>query len=188
MSIAVRCSISGIMPFMAHITTLTLNPSVDVLTTTAQVMDTHKLRCTAPQYHPGGGGINVARVVHRLGGSVQALWLGGGSLPPDAPPNFYADIAQMARAQQKKLVLDASGPGLEVPVRSTIGAGDTFVGAFVSTLDQMHPDTSPSTLCQALRHAMAASAAALASLGTALCQAEEVATWLDAVQVISLED
>ena len=113
---------------------------------------------------------------------------GGGSLPPDAPPNFYADIAQMARAQQKKLVLDASGPGLEVPVRSTIGAGDTFVGAFVSTLDQMHPDTSPSTLCQALRHAMAASAAALASLGTALCQAEEVATWLDAVQVISLED
>ena len=259
MSIAVRCSISGIMPFMAHITTLTLNPSVDVLTTTVQVMDTHKLRCTAPQYHPGGGGINVARVVHRLGGSVQALWLGGGSLPPDAPPNFYADIAQMAQAQQKKLVLDASGPalmaamrvgvymvkpslremeeavgrplptkpqrlaaarewlalgwcevvalslgpegallvtaqgtwqapGLDVPVRSTIGAGDTFVGAFVSTLDQMHPDTSPSTLCQALRHAMAASAAALASLGTALCQAEEVATLLDAVQVISLED
>ena len=44
MSIAVRCSISGIMPFMAHITTLTLNPSVDVLTTTVQVMDTHKLR------------------------------------------------------------------------------------------------------------------------------------------------
>jgi len=107
----------------------------------------------------------VARVVHRLGGSVQALWLGGGSLPPDAPPNFYADIAQMAQAQQKKLVLDASGPGLEVPVRSKIGAGDTFVGAFVSTLDQMHPDTSPSTLCQALRHAMAASAAALASWG-----------------------
>ena len=111
-----------------------------------------------------------------------------GSLPPDAPPNFYADIAQLAQAQQKKLVLDASGPGLEVPVRSTIGAGDTFVGAFVSTLDQMHPDTSPSTLCQALRHAMAASAAALASLGTALCQASEVATLLDAVQVISLED
>jgi hypothetical protein len=35
---------------------------------------------------------------------------------------------------------------------------------------------------------MAASAAALASLGTALCQAEEVAKLLDAVQVISLED
>ena len=320
---------------MAHITTLTLNPSVDVLTTTAQVMDTHKLRCTAPQYHPGGGGINVARVVHRLGGSVQALWLGGGStgdqlsdmldaeavphqcissahatrlgfsvhetqsgrdfrfvmpgptagpdaltqvlqtlkstaldsrywvvsgsLPPDAPTHFYADIAQLAQAQQKKLVLDASGPalmaamrvgvymvkpslremeeavgkplptlpqrltaarewltlgwcevvalslgaegallvtaqgawhapGLDVPVRSTIGAGDTFVGAFVATLDQMHPDTSPSTLCQALRHAMAASAAALAALGTALCQASEVANLLDAVQVIALED
>ena len=44
MSIAVRLSISGMMLDMAHITTLTLNPSVDVLTTTAQVMDTHKLR------------------------------------------------------------------------------------------------------------------------------------------------
>jgi 6-phosphofructokinase 2 len=77
---------------------------------------------------------------------------------------------------------------LEVPVRSTIGAGDTFVGAFVATLDQLHPDTSPSTLCKALRHAMAASAAALASLGTALCQASEVATLLDTVQVVSLGD
>ena len=37
-------------------------------------------------------------------------------------------------------------------------------------------------------HAMAASAAALASLGTALCQASEVASLLDAVQVISLKD
>jgi 6-phosphofructokinase 2 len=77
---------------------------------------------------------------------------------------------------------------LAVPVRSTIGAGDTFVGAFVSTLGQMYPDTTPSTLRLALRHAMAASAAALASLGTALCQAEEVAKLLDAVQVVSLED
>lgn len=320
---------------MAHITTLTLNPSVDVLTTTAQVMDTHKLRCTVPQYHPGGGGINVARVVHRLGGSVQALWLGGGttgdqlgemldaeavphhrihcahptrmgfsvhetdsgrdfrfvmpgptadkdalkqvlqalindrpdnrywvisgSLPPDAPQGFYADIARLAQKHHKKLALDASGaalmaamragvymvkpslremeelvgrelptlpqrvavarewlaqswcelvalsmgaegallvttqgtwhaPGLEVPVRSTIGAGDTFVGAFVTALDQRHPDTSPATLGHALRHAMAASAAALASLGTALCQANDVATLLDAVQIHAWDD
>jgi 6-phosphofructokinase 2 len=77
---------------------------------------------------------------------------------------------------------------LAVPVRSTIGAGDTFVGAFVAALAQMHTDTSPSALQHALRQAMAASAAALASLGTALCQAEEVAKLLDAVQVISLED
>ena len=30
-------------------------------------------------------GINVARVVHRLGGSVQALWLGGGSTKAGTP-------------------------------------------------------------------------------------------------------
>ena len=46
MSIAVRCSISGIMPFMAHITTLTLNPSVDVLTTTVGRRQ-FATRCTA---------------------------------------------------------------------------------------------------------------------------------------------
>jgi 6-phosphofructokinase 2 len=63
---------------MAAVLTLTMNPAVDISTSTARVEPTHKLRCAAPQVHPGGGGINVARVIHRLGGEVRALYAGGG--------------------------------------------------------------------------------------------------------------
>jgi 6-phosphofructokinase 2 len=63
---------------MTAIVTLTPNPSLDISTTVAQVMPTHKLRCTAARRDPGGGGINVARVVRRLGGEVTAIYPCGG--------------------------------------------------------------------------------------------------------------
>lgn len=63
---------------MAQILTLTMNPAVDVSTRTPKVEPTHKLRCGPATTHPGGGGINVARVVHRLGGDVRAVFPTGG--------------------------------------------------------------------------------------------------------------
>lgn len=63
---------------MTDILTVTMNPALDLSTSVAKVVDTHKLRCAAPQIHPGGGGINVARVVHRLGGDCLALYPAGG--------------------------------------------------------------------------------------------------------------
>ena len=63
---------------MPAILTVTLNPAVDVFTATAQVLPAHKLRCSPAQFHPGGGGINVARVLHRLGADVLALCTAGG--------------------------------------------------------------------------------------------------------------
>ncbi len=64
---------------MRDILTITMNPAVDTTTSTATIAPTHKLRCAASQRHPGGGGINVARVVHRLGGDCAALFPVGGS-------------------------------------------------------------------------------------------------------------
>ena len=63
---------------MPTILTVTMNPAVDLATTTERLVDAHKLRCSAPDVHPGGGGINVARVLHRLGADVQALYPAGG--------------------------------------------------------------------------------------------------------------
>ncbi len=60
------------------ILTLTLNPALDLSTSTDKVMATHKLRCAVAHYHPGGGGINVARVVHRLGSPCLAIYPSGG--------------------------------------------------------------------------------------------------------------
>jgi 6-phosphofructokinase 2 len=64
---------------MAAIVTLTMNPALDIATVTDRVVPTHKLRCEAPRYDPGGGGINVARAVHALGGEALAIFPAGGA-------------------------------------------------------------------------------------------------------------
>lgn len=64
---------------MPRILTLTLNPALDVSTAIDRVEPVHKMRCGAPSQHPGGGGINVARVLHRLGADVTAIYPAGGA-------------------------------------------------------------------------------------------------------------
>ena len=65
---------------MAKIVTLTPNPALDIATHVEKLVPSHKLRCGPVHRDPGGGGINVARVVHRLGGKVVAVYAcGGGS-------------------------------------------------------------------------------------------------------------
>ena len=63
---------------MPEIVTLTVNPAIDIATSVERMSDTHKMRCAPARCDPGGGGINVARVVHRLGGDCLAIYLAGG--------------------------------------------------------------------------------------------------------------
>lgn len=63
---------------MTEIFTLTLSPSLDSATTTAKMYPEGKLRCTAPVFEPGGGGINVARAIVYLGGQAHAIFPIGG--------------------------------------------------------------------------------------------------------------
>lgn len=63
---------------MPSIVTLTMNPALDIATSTERVVPTEKLRCGEPRYDPGGGGINVARAVHLLGGDALAVFPVGG--------------------------------------------------------------------------------------------------------------
>jgi 6-phosphofructokinase 2 len=68
------------MPRVPDIVTLTINPAIDIFVNVARVEPTRKLRCSAPKRDPGGGGINVARVAHRLGSSVAAIYPTGGAI------------------------------------------------------------------------------------------------------------
>jgi 6-phosphofructokinase 2 len=61
-----------------RIVTLTLNPAIDVSSEADKVQHTHKVRTTGEAIEPGGGGINVARVLAKLGADVSAMFLGGG--------------------------------------------------------------------------------------------------------------
>jgi 6-phosphofructokinase 2 len=58
--------------------TLTLNPSIDESTSVEHVISERKLRCGETRYEPGGGGINVSRVLHRLGDEAPAIYTSGG--------------------------------------------------------------------------------------------------------------
>lgn len=89
---------------MSRVLTVTLNPSVDAWTTTERLVPQAKLRCSEPLHHPGGGGINVARVLHRLGSDVVALHVASG-------PTGDA-LAALLSAEH-------------LPVHAVAGSGDT---------------------------------------------------------------
>jgi 6-phosphofructokinase 2 len=59
---------------LPRIVTFTANPAVDISTSVPRMAPFSKLRCAPARKDPGGGGINVARVVHRLGGDALAVY------------------------------------------------------------------------------------------------------------------
>lgn len=63
---------------MTDIVTITPNPAVDLSTSVERIVPVDKLRGTSQRRDPGGGGINVARVIKRLGGDVSAIYPVGG--------------------------------------------------------------------------------------------------------------
>lgn len=193
------------------IATLTLNPTIDGSSEAKNVRHTHKIRTSIERFYPGGGGINVARVLARLGSEVEAVYLAGGvtgpvlgglldragihrkcveiagdtrislavheretgkeyrfvpagpelnlaecqlcldavsalscswlvvsgSLPRGVQDDFYAEIADIARTKNMRLVLDTSGPALKAAlarggvhlVKPSLGEMEQLVGA-----------------------------------------------------------
>lgn len=63
---------------MASILTITFNPCIDKSTTVDAIAPEKKLKCSAPTFEPGGGGINVARAIRQLGGRSTAIYPAGG--------------------------------------------------------------------------------------------------------------
>ena len=61
------------------IVTLTINPAVDVSTSVKKMVPFTKMRCAQAHRDPGGGGINVARVLKRLGIEASAIYPAGGA-------------------------------------------------------------------------------------------------------------
>lgn len=96
---------------MHEILTITLNPAVDLATSVERVIAGPKLYCKSPKIDPGGGGVNVARAICKLGGSAKALVALGG-----------------ASGEQLRRLLWAEG----VPVHSVSVSGETRQSIAVS--------------------------------------------------------
>ncbi len=63
---------------MPAIVTVTFSPCIDKSTTVNRLAPDVKLKCAAPVLEPGGGGINVARAIKKLGGDALAIYPAGG--------------------------------------------------------------------------------------------------------------
>jgi len=108
---------------MAAIVTLTPNPAIDLSTSIDRVVPMRKLRCAPQRRDPGGGGVNVARVVKRFGGDVEAILPVGGFtgqllrrlIDDESIPNRIVEaeaetredfsVSELSTAQQYRFVL-----------------------------------------------------------------------------------
>ncbi|HET9824529.1 MAG TPA: 1-phosphofructokinase family hexose kinase [Chitinophagaceae bacterium] len=63
---------------MSRIITITFNPCIDKSATVKTLKPEKKLHCSEPKFEPGGGGINVARAIKKLGGDPVAIYPAGG--------------------------------------------------------------------------------------------------------------
>jgi len=74
-----------------------MNPTIDVSYEVDGVFHTHKMRTRNERYAPGGGGINVARVFCRLGGTARCYYLSGGAT--SAALDGLVDLHQLVRTR-----------------------------------------------------------------------------------------
>jgi 6-phosphofructokinase 2 len=56
-----------------------LNPTIDISSEVQHVQPTHKMRTSLQERHAGGGGVNVARVIAKLGDRPELLIVSGGA-------------------------------------------------------------------------------------------------------------
>jgi 6-phosphofructokinase 2 len=63
---------------MSSIVTVTFSPCIDKSTSVPSLIPQKKLKCSVPTLEPGGGGINVARAIIKLGGHATAIFPSGG--------------------------------------------------------------------------------------------------------------
>lgn len=100
---------------MSPIITLTMNPALDISIAVERVEKRHKLRAGQAFLDPGGGGINVSRVVHRLGGKSTALYAVGG-----ATGHAYRELLEAEGIEGHPIPIDAATrPDVTVDETST---------------------------------------------------------------------
>ena len=80
--------------------TLTLNPALDLAADADAVVPTHKIRMHHEHADPGGGGVNVARVLHELGGDTLAILAAGG-----APGRVIEELLDEAGVKRRSVLI-----------------------------------------------------------------------------------
>ena len=134
---------------MATIVTITFNPCIDKSFSVARLTPDLKLAASAALREPGGGGINVARAIRKLGGTATAVFPAGGHFGemlvellaiehvPQKPIKIInetrenVNVTETSTGQQYRFILP--GPALELNTWDACieSAADIDEGGFV---------------------------------------------------------
>jgi 6-phosphofructokinase 2 len=111
---------------MASIVTVTFNPALDKSLSIPALVPDKKIKCSVPVCEPGGGGINVARAIKKLGANAVAVYLAGGDtgkkitrlLKEDSIESIAIEIGESSRenlivqdvSTKKQYLFDMPGP------------------------------------------------------------------------------
>jgi 6-phosphofructokinase 2 len=103
---------------MTSIVTITFNPAVDTCTSIPVLNPHHKMRCASPAYYPGGGGVNVARAMKKLGGNALAVYLAGGFVGKTFEQLMFAAgveslVIEISENTRENLIIQETGTGLQ---------------------------------------------------------------------------
>ncbi len=79
----------------APVLTVTLNPALDISLSVEQLVPDRKLRAGGSRREPGGGGVNVSRVLHRLDVPCVSLVVVGGAVGAELVARMRAEGLQV---------------------------------------------------------------------------------------------
>ena len=153
--------------------TVTVNPALDVSVTVDYLVPEHKLRATDVRREPGGGGINVSRVLRRLGVDSRAWIAAGGPIGDELVAMVEAEgiatsvhaiggstresfsVTDAKRGEQYRIVLP--GPTVDDP-ETLVGeiaalAADADVVVLSGSLPPGVPDELYASICEPIEEA-----------------------------------
>lgn len=131
--------------FAAEIVTLTPSPALDITASVERVVPLSKMRCGEVRHDPGGGGINVARVLRRFGVTAKAVFPAGGGNGEllkrllKQEDIFAVSVPIAADTRQDFTVFERQGGAQYRFVFPGSPLTASEVGALTATLDEIRP-------------------------------------------------
>lgn len=117
-----------------RVLTVSLNPALDVSVTIEQLVPDRKLRSDLSRREPGGGGVNVARALRRLGVPSQAFVVSGGPVGAELVDRLRAEQVDVIDFRiddhtRESLSISESSTGLQYRISTS--------GPFVDQVDTL---------------------------------------------------